>query len=44
MPKEPIGLRPVIFDEDNPEWTGEDFARAKRGDDIPAQIRAAFPK
>lgn len=36
--------RPVIFDEDNPEWTSADFARAKRGDDIPAHIRAAFPK
>jgi uncharacterized protein (DUF4415 family) len=21
--------RPVIFDEDNPEWTDDDFARAK---------------
>lgn len=35
---------PVVFDDDNPEWTAEDFARAKRGDDIPAAIRAAFPK
>ena len=34
----------VIFDEENPEWTREDFARAKRGDDMPAHIRAAFPK
>lgn len=30
--------------DDNPEWTEQDFARAKRGDDIPAAIRAAFPK
>jgi len=37
-------LPPVVFDEDNPEWTEEDFARALRGDDIPAHIRAAFPK
>ena len=22
--------RPVIFDDDNPEWTAEDFARAKK--------------
>jgi uncharacterized protein (DUF4415 family) len=36
--------KPVIFDDDNPEWTEADFARAKRGDDIPAAIRAAFPK
>jgi uncharacterized protein (DUF4415 family) len=35
--------KPIIFDEDNPEWTEEDFARALRGDDIPAHIRAAFP-
>jgi uncharacterized protein (DUF4415 family) len=34
----------VIIDEDNPEWTEEDFARALRGDDIPAHILAAFPK
>ena len=34
----------VIFDEENPEWMREDFARAKRGDDMPAHIRAAFPK
>lgn len=35
---------PIIFDEENPEWTKEDFARALRGEDIPAHIRAAFPK
>lgn len=35
---------PVVFDDDNPEWTKEDFARAKRGSDIPAHILAAFPK
>ncbi len=33
-----------VFDADNPEWTKEDFARAKRGDAIPAPIRAAFGK
>jgi uncharacterized protein (DUF4415 family) len=32
------------FDADNPEWTAADFAKAKRGEDIPAHIRAAFPK
>jgi len=36
--------RPVVFDTDNPEWTKADFARAQQGDDIPAHIRAAFPK
>lgn len=38
------GERPVVFDDDNPEWTEEDFARAKRGEEIPAHIRAAFGK
>ena len=32
----------VVFDDDNPEWTEEDFARAQRGEEIPAHIRAAF--
>ncbi|KQS01542.1 hypothetical protein ASG11_17995 [Sphingomonas sp. Leaf357] len=36
--------RPVVFDDDNPEWTKEDFAKALRGDEIPAEIRAAFGK
>ena len=34
----------VVSDGDNPEWTKQDFARARRGDDIPAYIRTAFPK
>ncbi|WP_353229809.1 BrnA antitoxin family protein [Novosphingobium sp.] len=37
-------LPPVVFDDDNPEWTEADFARALRGDQIPANIRAAFGK
>lgn len=32
-----------IPDEDNPEWTAQDFASAKKGDDIPDFIRKAFP-
>lgn len=36
--------REVIFDDDNPEWTEADFAHAKRGDDVPGHIRAAFGK
>ncbi|MEP7222283.1 MAG: BrnA antitoxin family protein [Novosphingobium sp.] len=40
MPRKP----PVMFDEDNPEWTEADFAAAKAGDAIPAHIAAAFPK
>ncbi|WP_421847876.1 BrnA antitoxin family protein [Novosphingobium sp.] len=34
--------RTVIFDDENPEWTKADFARALRGDAIPAHIREAF--
>ena len=34
----------TMIDDDNPEWTAADFARAKYGQDIPAHIRAAFPK
>lgn len=33
----------LVGDPDNPELTADDFARAKRGKDIPAHIRAAFP-
>lgn len=35
--------RPIIFDEDNPEWTREDFARARPLSDFP-ELAAAFPK
>ena len=35
--------RPVIFDDENPEWTDEDFANGLRGDDLPEFIYAAFP-
>lgn len=28
--------------DENPEWTEADFAAARQGDAIPAQIRAAF--
>ncbi|MES2097862.1 MAG: BrnA antitoxin family protein [Pseudomonadota bacterium] len=34
----------VIFDDDNPEWTEEDFARALKPHEIPPEILAAFPK
>jgi uncharacterized protein (DUF4415 family) len=33
---------PVVFDDDNPEWTAQDFARAKPITDFPA-LAAAFP-
>lgn len=35
--------RPVTFDQDNPEWTEEDFARARPISDFPA-LAAALPK
>jgi uncharacterized protein (DUF4415 family) len=36
--------KPVVFDEDNPEWTEEDFARARPASELPPRILAAFPK
>ena len=30
---------PELIDEDNPEWTKEDFARAKPFDKLPASLR-----
>jgi uncharacterized protein (DUF4415 family) len=35
--------RKVIFDDDNPEWTAEDFARAKPAREmLPPEILAQF--
>jgi uncharacterized protein (DUF4415 family) len=34
---------PVVFDDENPEWTEADFARARPVEDFPA-LAAAFPK
>lgn len=36
--------RRKIDRDDNPEWTKEDFAKAKPARELPAHIRAAFPK
>lgn len=33
----------VVFDEDNPEWTEEDFARAQPASSLAPEILAAFP-
>lgn len=33
---------PVAFDDDNPEWTDEDFAKARPISDFP-ELVAAFP-
>ena len=35
--------RKVIFDDDNPEWTEDDFARARPIEEFP-ELLAAFPK
>jgi uncharacterized protein (DUF4415 family) len=34
----------VVFDDDNPEWTEADFARARPASELPPHILAAFPK
>lgn len=36
--------KPVAFDEDNPEWTEEDFARARPASELPPRLAAAFRK
>lgn len=36
--------RPTAADDDNPEWTADDFARAKPASALPDHIRAAFPR
>jgi uncharacterized protein (DUF4415 family) len=41
-PKAPK-LPPVVFDDENPEWTKGDFDRARPIADYPA-LAAAFPK
>lgn len=33
----------VVFDEDNPEWTDEDFARARPASELPPEILKNFP-
>jgi uncharacterized protein (DUF4415 family) len=52
MSRKPIEHPPLldepVHDEDNPEWTEEDFARAKPVDELPPRVRdallKAFPK
>lgn len=37
--------KPVVFDEDNPEWTAEDFARARAGSEVlPPEFVKAFKR
>jgi len=36
---------PVVFDEDNPEWTEEDFARARPAAEVlPPEVMEAFAR
>lgn len=35
---------PDLTDQENPEWTAEDFARARPASELPADVLAAFPK
>lgn len=37
------GQPPVTFDDDNPEWTDEDVARARPAAELPPEVLAAFP-
>lgn len=38
-------LPPIVFDDDNPEWTEEDFARARPASEIfPPEIVALLVK
>lgn len=39
-----MSRRPVVFDDDNPEWTEEDFRKAKPASSLPPEILKAFPK
>lgn len=34
----------VAFDDDNPEWTAADFARARPASELPPHVLAAFPR
>ncbi len=34
----------IVFDDDNPEWTAEDFARARPLSEFPPHLQAAFPR
>lgn len=37
--------KPPVFDEDNPQWTKEDFAKGKNPENVlPESVLAAFPQ
>lgn len=36
---------PIVFDDDNPEWTAKDFAKARPPEEVlPAEVRAQFKR
>jgi uncharacterized protein (DUF4415 family) len=43
MPRKPPDLPEPIIDDENPEWTEEDFARAVGPKDMPPELLAFFP-
>ena len=46
MPREPAATDDdIVFDDDNPEWTKEDFAAARPAHEmLPHHLLKAFPK
>ena len=37
--------KPVVFDDDNPEWAAEDFAKARAGSEVlPPEFLKAFKR
>jgi uncharacterized protein (DUF4415 family) len=36
--------RKTQIDSDNPEWTTEDFAKARPASELPEGLRSAFPR
>ena len=37
-----MSVKPFAIDPDNPEWTEEDFSRARPADEMPDEMKAAF--
>lgn len=42
LPAQPDYEDDVVFDDDNPEWTEEDFARALRPEEYPLELKEAL--
>lgn len=39
-----LGDDEIVIDDDNPEWTEEDFARALGPEHLPPEVLAHFPR